>query len=587
MKQFIKSFWQAQKTIWLFLGDQRKKYVFYNVLAFIIFFYDLVPPFVFGKVIDFFTTYEKGQNLSTFYFLAIFLSVSSVIVAIIRLTSKNMLNQISIKTRSYAKVMLINNLLNLSAEYHSTKNSGNSLQQIFTGSTAVRDLIRLSYKSILPTLSSFIGIIIIFIFLSPPFLIFMVLYLLLFFVIEFYFNKKIVELSRQENIFLEKSSGSLIETTNNILAVKSLGFEEEIHGHLKNKEDIIKNLQLKRANTNNLKWKFFQTLNGLSLGIFIYLVGVNIINGLITVGSILVFYSYYNKLRDAAQITTDTTTEFVENSTSLERIKDIFESDKTTIRSGKDFPKNWDKIKLNNVTFTYIANDKGLYDLNLEIKKGEIIGVVGGTGSGKSTLAKLLIDLYQPNSGYISIDDTLYNKISHQSLLGSISVIPQEAELFNLSIIDNITVMREIDMDYLQKIIDVTELRDVIKKLPNGLETLIGEKGYSLSGGERQRVGIARALYKNSEIFIFDEATSALDGKTEKKIIKNVLKEFHGKKTFVFIAHRLAALDSADRIIVFKDGRLVEQGDYVQLKKNNGPFAELFESQIKNIGIEK
>ena len=128
-------------------------------------------------------------------------------------------------------------------------------------------------------------------------------------------------------------------------------------------------------------------------------------------------------------------------------------------------------------------------------------------------------------------------------------------------------------------------MRDVIKKLPNGLETLIGEKAI-LSGGERQRVGIARALYKNSEIVIFDEATSALDGKTEKKIIKNVLKEFHGKN-FVFIAHRLAALDSADRIIVFKDGRLVEQRGLCTTKKNNGPFAELFESQIKNIGIEK
>lgn len=585
MKQFIKSFWQAQKTIWLFLGDQKKKYVFYNLLTFVIFFYDFVPPLVFGRVIDFFTNYEKGQSLTTFYLLAIFLSVSWTIVSIIRLTSKNMLNRISITTKSNTKVMLINTLLNLSAEYHNTKNSGNSLQQIFTGSSAVQNIIRLMYKSIWIILSSFLGVIIVFSFLSPSFLIFMVLYATTFFIIEFYFNKKVFELAKQENIFLEKSSGSLIETTNNILAVKSLGFENEIHGHLKNKEEIIRKIQLKKANTNNLKWKFFQILNGIGLGVFVWLIGINVVNGLITVGSILVFYSYYNKLRDATQTTTDATTDFIEYSASLDRLKEIYESDKTTIRNGKDFPQNWDLIKFNDVTFTYQSNDKGLYGLNLEIKKGEILGVVGGTGSGKSTLAKLLIDLYQPNSGYISIDDLAYDKISHQSLLGSISVIPQEAELFNLSIIDNITIMREVDMDYLQKIIDVTELQDVIKKLPNGLETLIGEKGYSLSGGERQRVGIARALYKNSEIVIFDEATSALDGKTEKKIIKNILKEFHGKKTFIFIAHRLAALDSADKIVVFRDGKLVEEGNYTKLKKNNGPFAELFESQMKNTEV--
>ncbi len=549
---------------------------------FVVSFYDLVPPLIFGKVVDFFTTYEKGQNLTTFYFLAVFLAVSWTIASIVRLSSKNILNRIAIKTRSHAKVVLINNLLNLSAEYHSNKNSGNSLQQIFTGSTAIRDLIRLSYKGIWLTLSSFLGIIIVFIFLSPQFLIFMVLYATIFFIIEFYFNKKGLELARQENVFLEKSSGSLIETTNNILAVKSLGFETEIHGHLKNKEEIIKNIQLKRANTNNLKWKFFQCLNGLSLGIFVWLIGVNVINGLITVGSILVFYAYYNKLREATQTVTDTTTEFVEHSASLERIKEIIESDKSTIRDGIDFPKNWNVIKFNNVNFTYQANDKGVHDLRLEIKNGEILGVVGSSGGGKSTLAKLLIDLYQPTTGYISIDSVSYNKISHNALLNSISIVPQEAELFNLSISDNITIMREVDPEYLQKIIDVTELNEVVKKLPNGLDTLIGEKGYSLSGGERQRIGIARALYKDSEIVVFDEATSMLDGKTEKKIIKNVLKEFHGKKTFVFIAHRLAALDSVDRIIVFKDGKLIEEGNYLELKKNNGPFAELFESQIKN-----
>jgi ABC-type multidrug transport system fused ATPase/permease subunit len=583
MKQFIKSFWKSQKIIWLFLGDQRKKYVFYNILIFLVFFYELVPAFIFGKIVDFFTHYEKGQNLWPFYILGITLSVSWSLVSILRLTCKNILNKISITTKSRTKILLINNLLNLSAEFHHTKNSGNSLQQILTGSGAIRDIIRLFYKDIWQILSSFFGVIIIFIFLSPTFLVFMILYTVVFFSVEFYFNKKIFALSEIENKMLEKTSGALIESTSNILAVKSLGFEEEIHQHLSKNEESTRAIQLRKASINNLKWKFFQVLNGISLGVFVWLIGLNVIHDLMTVGSILVFYSYYNKLREATQSATDTTTEFIEYASNLDRLQEIINSDKTTIRHGREFPKNWHKLVFKNINFMYPSNGKGLFGVNLEIPKREVLGVVGSSGGGKSTLAKLLIDLYQPSEGCIVVDDIEYSKISHSGILDAVSIVPQEAELFNLSLSDNITIMREVDINLLNKILKVTELTDVIQKLPNGVNTLIGEKGYSLSGGERQRVGIARALYKNSEVVIFDEATSMLDGKTEKKIIKNVLQEFKGKKTFVFIAHRLAALDSADRIIVFKDGRLVEEGTFTSLKENNGVFAELFESQIKNV----
>ncbi|MFA4942054.1 MAG: ABC transporter ATP-binding protein [Patescibacteria group bacterium] len=582
MKQFLSNFWQAQKTIWLFLGTRKRPYVFYNSLIFIIFFYDLVPAFIFGQIVDFFTHYEKGQSLLPFYLLGIILSVSWTFVSILRLTCKNKLSNISIVARSNARVMSINNLLNLSAEYHSSRNSGNSLQQIFTGSQAINDIIKLMYRNIWSIFASFLGIITVFIFLSPPLLIFMAAYSTIFFIIEFYFNGVLTRLSKSENLSLEKSSGSIVETTGNILAVKSLGFEKEIYEHLSRKEEVIKKIQLEKSNIKNLKWKFFQVLNGLSLGIFVFLIGRGVINGLITVGSILVFYSYYNKLREATQATTDAITDFIEYSTSLSRLKEIFESDKITIRDGVLFPSDWQFIKFNNVDFSYPTNDRGLSGLNLKINKGEILGVVGSSGSGKSTLAKLLVDLYQPSSGEIMVNDLPYSKISHSDLLESISVVPQEVELFNLSIVENISIMRSINKELLQKVIVISELDEVIKKLPQGINTLIGEKGYALSGGERQRVGIARALYKNAEIIIFDEATSMLDGKTEKKIIGNVLKAFSGQKTFVFVAHRLAALDAADRIIVFKEGKLVEEGSYVELKDKGGLFAKLFESQIKN-----
>jgi len=210
-----------------------------------------------------------------------------------------------------------------------------------------------------------------------------------------------------------------------------------------------------------------------------------------------------------------------------------------------------------------------LKDFNLILKRNTKTGVAGSSGSGKSTLAKIILGLYALKSGSFKIGEKNYYDISHNEILNHITVVLQETELFNLSLRDNIIMMREEDDRLLNMAIETSQLKEVIDKLPEGMDSMIGEKGYTLSGGERQRLGIARAIYKNAPIVILDEATSSLDSETEGKIMARLLGEYGRERTFLIIAHRLGTLKYADNIAVVENGKVVEEGSYDQLMNDS------------------
>jgi ABC-type multidrug transport system fused ATPase/permease subunit len=198
-----------------------------------------------------------------------------------------------------------------------------------------------------------------------------------------------------------------------------------------------------------------------------------------------------------------------------------------------------------------------------------MIGIAGPSGSGKSTLIKLLLGLYHLDGGSLRIGDTPVEEIQHEELISEIAVVLQETELFNFSLRENITMMQDIPPALLQRSCEIACLGDVIARLPDGLHTLVGERGYSLSGGERQRVGIARALCRNASILLLDEATSALDSATEQMVMERLMSE-QGGRTMLIVAHRISTLRDADRIVVFDQGRLVEQGRFQELVEDPG-----------------
>ena len=175
-----------------------------------------------------------------------------------------------------------------------------------------------------------------------------------------------------------------------------------------------------------------------------------------------------------------------------------------------------------------------------------------------------MLGLYQLKGGQFMVDSLNFYDIRHTEITHQIAIVLQETEMFNLPLRDNITLLKPLDEVLLEKSIRIARLEDVVKKMPEGLDTKIGEKGYRLSGGERQRIGIARAVYKDPQMFVLDEATSALDGRTEEHIHSALEKEMKDK-TMIIIAHRITTLKNVNRICVFEKGRIVEQGSYEKL----------------------
>ncbi len=238
-------------------------------------------------------------------------------------------------------------------------------------------------------------------------------------------------------------------------------------------------------------------------------------------------------------------------------------------------------IKFNNVDFYYPdQTDKILFSkLNIHIKPGEKIGLVGKSGSGKTTMTKLLLRLMEISDGEILIDNKNISEVTQQSLRQSISYVPQEPLMFHRSIAENIKYGNpEASLNEVLAVSKMANAYEFIKELPEGFETLVGERGVKLSGGQRQRVAISRAMIKNAPILLLDEATSALDSESE-VLIQDALWKLMEGRTAIVIAHRLSTIQKMDRIIVMDDGNIVEQGTHKELIRTKGTYSDLWKHQ--------
>jgi ABC-type multidrug transport system fused ATPase/permease subunit len=558
------SFYDVPKAIWYFLAEDRRKYIFFTFLLFVALFYDFVPPFLIGRITDFLTQFKSGGSLGFLYTYIIILAVSSGAIAIVRLGSKKVLGTVSINARYRAKVWGFERLLGFSLSWHQQENTGNKAQRIITGSESIRDWTRDVGNNIFPTITSVIGTMIACIYLNPWFSFFFLYYLGVLVSIEIYFDRRISKLSDKINKSIENASGTFVESTSNILAVKALGARKGMTSNVVAREEVAKQLSHKRLRLGNAKWMYFQIHNSMAWGIFILIVALGVIHGKITIGLVLTYSYYFNNLRTRSTEFVDNIQNMIERKSNLGRMMPFFWNDYGLHKGDKKFPAQWDSIAINNASFRY-KDDLAINEMNLVVRRGEKIGIAGHSGSGKSTLIKLFLGLYHLEKGEICVGNTNLNEIKHDEVTTNVSVVLQETELFNLSLKENITMMREVDNDLFIKACTIANLNDIIRRLPDGIETIIGERGYSLSGGERQRVGIARAVCKNAPIILLDEATSALDSNTEQNVMDGLLGEYADGKTMLIVAHRISTLRNTDRIIVFEKGELAEQGTFESL----------------------
>lgn len=237
------------------------------------------------------------------------------------------------------------------------------------------------------------------------------------------------------------------------------------------------------------------------------------------------------------------------------------------------------EIEFRNIGFSYDQQRQILQGFSLKIGARQRVALVGSSGSGKSTISKLLFRFYDPNSGSISIDDQNIRDVSLESLRSSLAFVPQDTVLFNASILENIRYGNiHASEEDVTKAIEMAHLRNFIEQLPEGLETLVGERGLKLSGGEKQRVSIARAILKQPNILVFDEATSSLDSHTEKQIMA-AIDDISRQRTVIIIAHRLSTIASADNIVVLNNGAVAEQGKHEELLSLDGLYSSMWEHQ--------
>jgi len=564
------------KDLWHFLKDHKKEFVFVTILLVIGFGLNLVGPIILAKIIDFFAT--PGKPINTFYIYLGILAGVEIIATLFRRGGKYCSGILSGKIQKDVKIESFQKLIQRDLLWHDTSSTGIKTQKIMEGEHALSRLMSFYKERGVEMVISTIGIIGIFAFFNIKYFLLAILFMTVYLSVEFKLNKKIAEKTYRFKIAKEIATGKAIEFSSNIHTIKSLGLEKSSKNQIVNKENILLNSRNENLRAHNLKWVLTQTISSIFVAIFIFVVGSDILKGALTIGAIVIYITYLSKLRNVLSSISAFSGDLIESKYGLFRMMEIY---KAVPEINEDNAKNlnsWNEINVKDLNFKY--KTEGVLDnFNLNIKKGEKIGIVGKSGSGKSTFFKLLLKLYLPKKGMIYFNDKPINMIKKDSLIKKIAIVPQETEVFNLSIKDNITISKagRVDYEKYQEALKASKVDKIISKLENKDLSLIGEKGIRLSGGERQRLGIARAIYKDSDIIIFDEATSNLDYETEKDIQESIdkLKD----KTLIVSAHRLPTLKNMDKIIFIDKGKVVESGTYNELLRKRGEFYNLWRKQ--------
>ncbi|MCM8804315.1 MAG: ABC transporter ATP-binding protein/permease [Candidatus Omnitrophica bacterium] len=389
------------------------------------------------------------------------------------------------------------------------------------------------------------------------------------------------------------SQAKLSTFLNNVLSgiktVKSFSQEEKEYGRFSYYADKLKDT-VRIVNLNisifNPLMSFLFSLGGL---IVWYIGGKNVLEGKLTLGELMAFLSYigmfYTPLTNLALLSTW----FSNFTTASHRIFEVLDTE-SQVKEPKKYVKLFKiegNIEFKNVTFGYDPYQPVIKDISFKIEPGEIVGIVGKSGSGKTTILNLLCKFYDVQKGSILIDGIDIREIPSTELRKHIGLVLQEPFLFRGTIAENISYGKsDATLEEIINAAKIANAHEFIMKMPNGYDTLLGEKGAGLSGGEKQRITIARAILCNPSILILDEATSSVDTESEKKI-QDALSTLWKGRTTIIVAHRLSTLKDADKILVIDNGRIVESGNHLELMKKKGVYYNLIVMQTQLASIDE
>jgi len=317
-------------------------------------------------------------------------------------------------------------------------------------------------------------------------------------------------------------------------------------------------------------------------GVVLVLGGTRVLAGDMKVGGLLLFLGYLNVLQAKIRTLADTYTKMQSLSAQVDRVVEMLDAG-LEVRDRADAarlgPVNG-HVAFRGVNFGYLPGRPVLHEISLEAHPGQTLAIVGSTGAGKSTLVSLIPRFFDPSSGSVLLDGQDLRNVRLRDLRERIALVPQESFLFPISVAQNIAFGRPTaSAPQIEVAARLANAHEFIANLPQGYDTVVGERGATLSGGERQRLSIARALLKDAPVLVLDEPTSALDARTESLLVEALGRLMKGRTTFI-IAHRLSTIRNADRIVVLSAGRVIEEGTHQELIRLGGTFAELYAFQL-------
>ena len=474
-------------------------------------------------------------------------------------------------------------LTNQTLFFHSNKFGGSLVSQTNKLVGAVESFWDTIIWSVLPLAVSLVGSIIVLSTLLWQYALFLLIFSIVFSIVVYYGSKPMAKLTKKEAKASNKLNGQLADVISNVLAVKSSGAEATEQKFFAKTVSSWRNSSLDVMRGFLKVSTVYSSINMvIKIGAIAFAVYAAQ-NNLVSVASVYLIITYTGSVAHELWNMNGIMRNYNRIIGNANDMVEILQTPTTLIdKSNSKLKVTNGEISMDKITFTHDEGqgDTLFHDFSLDIKPGEKIGLVGASGSGKTTLTKLLLRFADIDSGKITIDGQDISEVTQASLRAKIAYVPQEPLLFHRSVRENIAYGRPDATDAeIEEAAKKAGAYDFIVGLKDGFDTMVGERGIKLSGGQRQRVAIARAILKDAPILVLDEATSALDSESE-ALIQKSLETLMENRTSIVIAHRLSTIAKLDRIIVLKNGKIVEDGSHDELiNKKRGVYAKLWARQ--------
>lgn len=501
-----------------------------------------------------------------------------------RFGMRQLLNSISRRIETDLRDDLFDHLLRLPPEFYDRWRTGDLMSRATNDVLAVRQVAGPAIMYLVNTAAVSVFALALMIWISPTLTGFAMLPMVLIPVAVIWFGKRIhVRFERIQEQFSELTN-FVQENLAGIRIVKAYAREQDQSTRFKDQSRDYMDRNMELAKIWGAFFPALKFLGGLGALVVLWLGGLEVMEGAITIGDFVAFGFYLTLLMWPMISIGWVTNLFQRGAASMARIDKLMDTE-PAIDDAEETVESPVRgaIEFRNVWFRYPETERWvLEDVSFEIEAGQTVALVGATASGKSTVARLIGRLYDATRGTVLIDGVDVRKRKLAQLREAIAVVPQEPFLFSDSLRSNLVLDAPNDAAAkggLDHAIEVAQLRPTLEEIPDGLDTLLGERGINLSGGQKQRATIARALYRDAPILILDDALSAVDTVTEEAILRG-LREYMGGRTSIIVSHRVSAVAGADLILVFEDGKLAESGTHSELLAHEGVYARLLERQL-------